>query len=68
MHFFLFTVGALVAGVAAVPAPALDHVVHEKRDSIPAGWTLEEKLDGTFVLPMRIALTQPNLDKADGEC
>ncbi|MCJ1300601.1 hypothetical protein MMC08_003398 [Hypocenomyce scalaris] len=63
MHLSLLALGALVA--SAVAAPALNHVVHEKRSSNPQGWWKHEKLHSSEVLPMRIALTQPNMDKAD---
>ena len=63
MLFSFLAVGTLIAGAAA--APSLNHVLHEKRDRLPIGWGQPEELDGTTVLPMRIALTQSNLDKAD---
>ncbi|KAA6409887.1 MAG: subtilisin [Lasallia pustulata] len=63
MHLSLLALGALIASAAA--APALDHVVHEKRGSIPQGWWKHGKPHGSEVLPMRIALTQANLDKAE---
>ena len=63
MHLSLLTLGALVASIAA--APSSNHVLHEKRDRLPQGWTRYAKPTGDEVLPMRIALTQGNLDKAD---
>ena len=63
MRFALLPVGALIA--SAVAAPSLNHVLHEKRDRLPLGWGQAEELDGMTVLPMKIALTQSNLDKAD---
>ncbi|KAI4239964.1 MAG: hypothetical protein L6R40_005395 [Gallowayella cf. fulva] len=63
MHFSLLTLSALVASSLALPP--VNHVVHEKRDRIPPGWQYHEKLESSKVLPMRIALAQSNLDKAD---
>ncbi|KAL8661074.1 MAG: hypothetical protein Q9202_005946 [Teloschistes flavicans] len=57
MHFTLFSLGALVASSLAV--------VHEKRDVLPPGWKYHDKLRSSEVLPMKIALTQSNLDQAD---
>ncbi|KAI4199992.1 MAG: hypothetical protein LQ350_004254 [Teloschistes chrysophthalmus] len=57
MYLTLFSLGALVASSLAV--------VHEKRDVLPPGWNYHEKLQSSEVLPMRIALTQSNLDQAD---
>ncbi|EKG13511.1 Peptidase S8/S53 subtilisin/kexin/sedolisin [Macrophomina phaseolina MS6] len=53
---------ALLSGVVA--SPVSTHVLHEKRDRLPAGWTKRSRLDSRAVLPMRIALAQRNLHKA----
>ncbi|KAL8671168.1 MAG: hypothetical protein Q9168_004321 [Polycauliona sp. 1 TL-2023] len=63
MHLSLFTLGAIVATTLALPS--VNHVLHEKRDRLPPGWQHDGKLDPSKVLPMKIALTQSNLDKAD---
>ncbi|KAL8809289.1 MAG: hypothetical protein Q9200_003542 [Gallowayella weberi] len=63
MHLSLFTFSALVA--SSLAAPSGDHVLHEKRNRLPPGWQYHEKIKSTEMLPMRIALTQSNLDKAD---
>ena len=63
MRYTLLTLGALVASVIA--APSTTHVLHEKRDALPFGWERHEKLPSHEVLPMRIGLTQSNLDKAE---
>ncbi|KAE8419834.1 peptidase S8/S53 domain-containing protein [Aspergillus pseudocaelatus] len=58
--FILFNI--LVAGVLAIPTRT-DYVLHERRDAIPSHWTGEKRLNGQTVLPMRIGLTQSNLDR-----
>lgn len=55
--------GALVANAAA--APSVNYVLHEKRDGLPPGWGHAEELHGSTILPMKIGLTQANLDKAE---
>ncbi|QIW97935.1 hypothetical protein AMS68_003453 [Peltaster fructicola] len=61
MLFSVFASSFLVAGVLASPLTA-PHVVHEKRSALPHGWVRRGALDKDIVLPMRIALTQSNLD------
>lgn len=63
MHFSILTISALLAGALALPS--VNHVLHEKRDRLPPGWQYEEKLESSKVLPMKIALVQPNLEKAN---
>ncbi|KAF3394531.1 Tripeptidyl-peptidase sed1 [Penicillium rolfsii] len=57
----LLLLGAAVA-VIAMPAPH-EYVVHERRDHIPSSWIQGKKLDGSTILPVRIGLTQSNLDR-----
>jgi tripeptidyl-peptidase-1 len=57
----LLLLGA-TAAVMAMPAPH-DYVVHERRDNIPNSWIQSKKLDGSTTLPVRIGLTQSNLDR-----
>lgn len=65
MLLSLFAVGCLVASAFAIPTPSSDYVVHEQRAVIPFGWRRVERLNGSFILPIRIALVQTNLDKAE---
>lgn len=65
MLLSLFAVGCLVASAFAVPTPSNDYVLHEQRTVIPFGWRRVERLNGSFILPIRIALVQTNLDKAE---
>ena len=57
-----FAAGVLLSLTTASPVVA-PHVVHEKRDSLPQGWVRRYSVDGTAELPMRIAITQSNLDR-----
>lgn len=63
MYFSLLACTGLI--VSTFAAPSLNHVLHEKRHGLPRGWKEVEKLKGTEVLPIRIALTQSNLDRTD---
>lgn len=63
MQFLQFAVlGALAAEVAAVPFPA-SHVLHERRKYAPKAWVKRHRVDGSAALPVRIGMTQSNLDK-----
>lgn len=50
---------------SAAAAPSLNHVLHEKRNKLPLGWGQGKELNGKSLLPMRIGLTQGNLEKAE---
>jgi tripeptidyl-peptidase-1 len=63
MHFFALSIlGALATQAAAVPHAA-NHVVHERRDAIPKSWIKRDRIDANVELPVRIGMTQSNLDK-----
>lgn len=49
-----------VAVCEAVPTPST-YAVHEKRSSIPRLWSRGSRVDGDAILPIRIGLTQNNL-------
>lgn len=61
----ILAVGCLVASVFAVPTPSSDYVAHEQRAVIPYGWRRIERLNGSFILPIKIALVQTNLNKVE---
>jgi len=63
MRSSLLALAALV--VSTVAAPSSSHVQHEKRTSLPQGWRRHGKIAKQEILPMRFALAQSNLDKAD---
>ncbi|KAL6230017.1 hypothetical protein BDW75DRAFT_245227 [Aspergillus navahoensis] len=54
----------LVSSITAVLGlPATDiHLLHERRDALPEYWTEDAHLAGQEILPVRIGLTQSNLD------
>ena len=65
MHFLsLAAVTAYAAGVLAVPNPHR-MVQHERRAQSPKQWLVLERAPADMELPVRIGLTQRNLDKAD---
>lgn len=55
--------GAFVASGFASPLTS-PLVIHEKRSHIPHGWVKRYSVDGDAILPMKIALSENNLDKA----
>lgn len=61
MKSTLLVLGAAAAALA-VPTPH-SYTVHERREFIPNTWVEEKRLDGSTLLPVRIGLTQSNLDK-----
>ena len=64
MHLALFTFAFGTALVAAVPQTK-GHVIHERRDIIPAGWKRHSKLANHQVLPIKVALKQANLHRLE---
>ena len=63
MHFSsLAAVAALVATVCAAPANVQRHVLHQKR-APSHNWIKRDRVHSELTLPMRIGLTQSNLDK-----
>ena len=44
----------------------INHVVHEKRDTVQRKWIQSNTLDPDHVLPARIGLKQSNLDLGAG--
>lgn len=66
MHFSsLAVVATLLATAAAAPANVKRHVLHEKRGP-SVNWVKREPVHPDVKLPMRIGLTQSNLDKGHG--
>ena len=50
---------------AIIDAASAHHVLHEKRSHAPPSWQKKHKLDMETVIPMKIALQQSNLHKAE---
>lgn len=62
MHFTQLSLfSALALSVAAVPFSA-SHKVHEKRDVTSHVWIKRDRLDASTKLPVRIGMTQRNLE------
>ncbi|KAJ5133905.1 Aorsin [Penicillium atrosanguineum] len=55
---------AIAAVTGAIPAPT-KHVLHEKRDKHAYDWIKGARVESDAVLPVRIGLTQNNLEKGD---
>ena len=66
MRFSIIAAGSLLTGALAAPTiNSKRHVVHERRARVPIHWEMDSELHGDSYLPMRIALSQSNLDRAD---
>ena len=61
---FATTLAGIFALCEAVPTPST-YAIHEKRSSIPRLWTRGNRVESDAILPIRIGLTQSNLN--DGE-
>jgi tripeptidyl-peptidase-1 len=58
---FAAALAAFIAIGDAAPTPAT-YALHEKRSSSPRLWARGERVDGDAILPIRIGLTQNNLE------
>lgn len=56
-------VAAAVATLVSAAPSAFKHVVHEKRELEGKDWVKGARIDSDAIIPMRIGLTQTNLDK-----
>lgn len=67
MRFSVIAVvnGLLLGALAAPTTTSKRHVVHERREAPPAQWKRDVKLHHDTVLPIRIALKQNNLHRAN---
>jgi tripeptidyl-peptidase-1 len=62
MHVLQITLlGPFAAQTAAIPFT--NYVVHERCDYVPKSWMKRGNLDSAAELPVRIGLTQSNLDR-----
>lgn len=58
-------VSAVLLAVPALALPSsihVNHVVHEKRDTIQRKWVRSSDLHPDYVLPARVGLKQSNLE------
>ena len=55
---------ALVAEAIAIPTVS-NHVLHERRDMPMRNWVKRSRVHGASSLPVRIGLTQRNLNRAE---
>ena len=63
MHLSILSVlGVLAAGSYAAPRP-VSHTVHEKRHISSSPWVKRDRIPADVLLPMRVGLTQKNLEK-----
>lgn len=62
MFFQLTAVAALAALSAAAPT-TVKHVLHEERPSPSRDWIKTSRIEGSAIIPVRIGLTQTNLEK-----
>ena len=62
MHALYSILPLLIDVVIASPV-AQSKVLHERREYIPQGWTKGGRVPSHAILPVRIGLTQSNLDK-----
>ncbi len=62
MFVKISAVAAIAALVNAAPAP-IKHVLHEERYSPSRDWRRGARIEKSAVIPMRIGLTQTNLEK-----
>jgi tripeptidyl-peptidase-1 len=64
MHIqYLLAVAICTALTSASPAILSHHVLHERRAQSPKHWEKISRLSPDIVLPMRVGLTQSNLDQ-----
>ena len=59
----MFVSGLVVLGFASLGTSL--RVAHEQRRSVPTGWEAVRRAEPDIVLPLGIALTQPNMDKLE---
>jgi tripeptidyl-peptidase-1 len=62
MLFPQFVVVATLAALSNTAPASIKHVLHEERHSPPSDWRKGARVENNAVLPMRIGLTQTNLE------
>ena len=67
-HAFRALLGLAALTLAATSAGATaisPRVVHERRSTIPHGWSLQRRADPQTVIPLSFALSQPNIENLE---
>jgi tripeptidyl-peptidase-1 len=63
MRFFVAALVGILLTPAILAAPGSSHVLHERGDSGSQAWVKRGRVDAETDMPVRIGLTQSNLDK-----
>ena len=58
-----FAVVAAIASLSNAAPGSLKHALHEERRASATDWVKGARIEGSAILPMRIGLTQNNLEK-----
>jgi tripeptidyl-peptidase-1 len=61
---FTAALAAFFALCDAVPTPST-YALHEKRTAIPRLWSRGDRVERDAILPIRVGLTQSNLENAE---
>lgn len=64
MHIPTLSLVVSIVTVALAAPASIKHVLHEKRTHLPSGWDYHSSVDKSTVLPVRIGLSQSNMDRA----
>lgn len=56
-------VAAAIATLSSAAPATFRHVLHEERKTPASDWVKGARIEGSAVLPMRIGLSQTNLEK-----
>ena len=62
MRLNAIAVVAFAACSCAAPHAAT-HAIHEKRDYTPSNWLKHDRVSAAAIIPVRVGLTQSNLEK-----
>ena len=57
-----FAVAAAIVSLTCAAPASIKHVLHEERQSPPSDYRKGARIEGSAILPMRIGLTQTNLE------
>jgi tripeptidyl-peptidase-1 len=63
MFTLKIVVVAAIAAFSNAAPPSIRHVIHERRQAPSLDWVKVARIEKTAILPIRIGLTQSNIDK-----